>query len=206
MVYLSYTAVFLIGYLLGCPNMALILAKLRGVDMRSNGSGNPGASNAMILMGWRAGILVGLFDIGKGLAAVLLARWLYPSAELAGAVAGVGCVLGHMFPFYLRFKGGKGFASYLGMALAMNWKFALILFVAVAVITLVTDYIVVGTMTTIVSLPAFYALSSSIAVALILSSASVAIIVKHRENLARICKGTEIGFRSANRGERRAGR
>ena len=198
-----YIPIFIIGYLIGCPNLALILAKAKGVDIRANGSGNPGTSNAMILMGWKTGILVGLHDIGKGLVAVLLIRALFPDVAFAAAVGGVACVLGHMFPFYMRFKGGKGFASYLGMALAMNWRFALILFAAVVIVTLITDYIVVGTMTTIISLPVYYAITSSAIIALVLSVASVVIIYKHRENLVRICKGTEIGFRSANRGERR---
>ncbi len=199
-----YILIFLIGYLIGCPNTALALAKLKKVDMRSGGSGNPGASNAMILMGWKAGIIVALCDIGKGLAAVLLCRALFPWAQFAAAVGGVGCVLGHMFPFYLRFKGGKGFASYLGMTLALNWKLALILFAAIALVTLITDYIVVGTLTTIISLPLYYAVSSAFIVALILAVASAVIVYKHRENLVRIYKGTEIGLRSANRGDRRA--
>lgn len=202
--YLIYIPIFLIGYLIGCPNMALLLAKLKGVDLRGGGSGNPGASNAMVLMGWKAGIIVGLFDIGKGVLAVLLARYLFPSAALAGVVGGVACVLGHIFPFYTLFKGGKGFASYLGMALALNWKFALILLVAVALITLITNYIVIGTMTTIITLPIYYAICSSLVTALVLSVASVVMIYKHRENLVRIANGTEIGFRSANRGEWRA--
>ena len=199
-----YIPIFVIGYLIGCPNLALTLAKLKGVDIRGSGSKNPGASNAMILMGWKAGVLVALHDIGKGLAAVLIARALFPSAVLAGAVAGVACVLGHMFPFQIHFKGGKGFASYIGMALALNWKLALILMVAVALVTLITDYIVIGTMTTIITLPVYYAITSSIVVAIILSVASLVIIYKHRMNLVRICKGTEIGFRSANRGDQRA--
>ena len=69
-----------------------------------------------------AGILVGAHDIGKAILAVALARLLSPSLPLASAAAGVACVLGHMFPFYLRFRGGKGFASYLGMTIALNWR------------------------------------------------------------------------------------
>lgn len=199
-----YVLIFVLGYLMGCPNAALTLAKLRGVDLRGGGSGNPGASNAMVVMGWRAGIIVALFDIGKGLAAVLLARLLFPSAQYAAVVSGVGCVLGHMFPFYLRFKGGKGLASYLGMALALNWKLALLLFVLIAVVTLVTDYIALGTIATVIALPVYYAVCSGFVVAAVLGAASLVMIYKHRDNLVRICKGTEIGLRSANRGDGRA--
>ena len=201
---MQYLFIALIGYGLGCSNMAVYLAALKGVDLRAGGSGNPGASNAMILMGWKAGIIVGLHDIGKAVAAVLVCELLFPGAPLAGAVGGVACVLGHMFPFYLRFHGGKGFASYLGMALALNWRAALVIFLAVVIITLVTDYVVIGTMTTVVSFPIYSALTGSCLTALLLSLVSLVIIYKHRMNLVRIRRGTEIGLRSANRGDHRA--
>lgn len=200
---MTYFIIILIGYLIGTSNMATYLAALKKVDLRAGGSGNPGASNAMILMGWKAGILVGLHDIGKAAAAVLLARYLFPETVLAGVVAGVACVFGHMFPFYLRFRGGKGFASYLGMAFALHWKFALVLMLAVVIITLVTDYIVLGTMTTVISLPIYCAITQNLLAALILSAASLVIIYRHHDNLVRICRGTEIGLRSANRGDHR---
>lgn len=200
---MQYLFIILIGYLLGCSNMAVYLAALRGVNLRAGGSGNPGASNAMILMGWKAGILVGLHDIGKAVAAVYICKVLFPAIPLAGALAGVFCVLGHMFPFYLRFHGGKGFASYIGMALALNWKCALCIMLAVLLITLITDYIVLGTMTTVVSFPIYTALTDSYLAALLLSLASLVIIYKHRKNLVHIYQGTEIGFRSANRGDHR---
>lgn len=200
---MTYFIIILIGYLIGTSNMATYLAALKKVDLRAGGSGNPGASNAMILMGWKAGILVGLHDIGKAAAAVLLARYLFPETVLAGVVAGVACVFGHMFPFYLRFRGGKGFASYLGMAFALHWKFALVLMLAVVIITLVTDYIVLGTMTTVISLPIYCAITQNLLAALILSAASLVIIYRHHDNLVRICRGTEIGLRSAHRGDHR---
>ena len=120
--YALYIPVVLLGYLLGCSNLAWFLAKARGVDIRGKGSGNPGASNAMILMGWKSGILVALHDIGKAALAVFLAQRLFPTLPLAGEAAGAACVLGHLYPFYLRFRGGKGFASYLGMTAMLNWR------------------------------------------------------------------------------------
>ena len=100
--------------------------------------------------------------------------------------------------------GGKGFASYLGMALALNWRAALVIFLAVVISTLVTDYVVIGTMTTVVSFPIYSALTGSCLTALLLSLVSLVIIYKHRMNLVRIRRGTEIGLRSANRGDHRA--
>ena len=198
-----YPLVALLGYLLGASNMAFYLAELKHVDLSAGGTGNPGASNALMLMGWRAGVLVGVHDIGKAVLAVWLAKLLFPDAALSGVVAGAACVLGHMYPFYTHFRGGKGFASYLGMTLALDWKFALGLLAAVVVLLLVTDYIVVGTMTTVISFPIYCALTQRPAMALILCVASAAMIWKHRENLVRIVNGTEIGFRSAGRGDHR---
>lgn len=203
---MSYGISILIGYLLGSLSPSYLIARLRHVDLRSGGSGNLGASNTMLMLGWYAGAAVALFDIGKAVLAVYLANLLFPSAALAGTLAGVAAVLGHIFPFYLHFRGGKGFASYFGVVLGLNWKFALALAVAVLVLTLVTDYIVVGTMTTVISFPLYYVFLQSFLTAGILCVASLVIIYKHRANLVRIYRGTEIGLRSANRGDHRVQR
>ena len=200
---LLYTAILVLAYLMGCSNMALYLSKYKGVDLRTAGSGNLGASNAMVLMGWGPGVIVALHDIGKALLAVVLARHFGQGLPFIGAAAGVACVLGHMFPFFLRFRGGKGFASYLGMTLALNWKFALLVMVIVALLTLISDYIVVGTVATVVLVPAYMAFTHGLYFSAILCIATAAILIKHRENYVRIYRGTEIGLRKANRGEHR---
>jgi len=201
---MGYVITILMAYLLGCSNMAVYIAKLRKVDLRGSGSGNPGASNAAILMGWPAGILVGAHDIGKAYLAVFLAKLLFPDLYGIAEAAGVACVLGHIFPFYLKFKGGKGFASYLGMTLALNWKFALIVMAAVVLVTLITDYLVIGTFTTIVAVPAYVGITGrSWLLAAILGVGTAVIFFKHRENIVRLIKGTEIGLRSTAKGEHR---
>lgn len=202
---MGYVAAAVLAYLLGCSNMAVYIAKFKKVDLRGGGSGNPGASNATILMGWKAGITVALHDIGKAYLAVLLASLLFPELPAIKEVAGVACVLGHIFPFYLKFKGGKGFASYLGMTLALNWKFALVVMVIVLLVTLITDYIAVGTFTTIILVPTYMGIvTQSFLVAAVLCVGTAVIFYKHRENIVRIWKGTEIGLRSTARGEHRA--
>ena len=198
---MNYILVVLLGYLLGCSNMAFYLAKLRNADLRSGGSGNLGASNAVVLLGWKAGVLTAVHDIGKAVIAVLLAKWLFPELALAGAAAGVACVLGHIFPFFLKFRGGKGFASYFGMTLALNWKLALMVGIAIVVVTLVTDYIVCGTLTTIITVPIYLGFTQGWLVALILCVATAVIAYKHRENYPRMLNGTELGLRSAIKGE-----
>ena len=189
-----------LGYLFGCSNLAILLAKQRNFDIRSAGSRNPGASNTVITMGWKAGILVGVHDILKSCLAALLAGVLFPQLALGGAVAGTAAVLGHIFPITMRFRGGKGFASYIGMALALNWKYTLVIAVVIIALTLITDYIVVGTVTTVVSFPAYSALvNHQYRLAAIAAVASLVILWRHRENLVRIANGTEIGLRGARK-------
>ena len=204
MIIIRYGLVLLLSYLIGCSSMALYISKYKKVDLQKAGSGNLGASNTMIILGWKPAIIVGLHDIGKAVLAVVLAKLLCPDLPLIQAGAGVACVLGHMFPFYLRFKGGKGFASYLGMTLALNWKFALVVMVIVVIVTLISDYIVVGTVTTIVIVPAYMGYANrSLLLAAILCIATAVMLYKHRDNFSRILNGTEVGLRRANRGELR---
>ena len=127
-----------------------------------------------------------------------------PARRLIGAVAGVAAVLGHIFPFWMKFKGGKGFASYLGMTIALNWKFAIVVLLLVGIVTLVTDYLVAATATTITIVPLWMGFSShSWVLRLILLTASAVIAWRHRENFVLIYKGTEIRFRKAGRGDYR---
>jgi glycerol-3-phosphate acyltransferase PlsY len=183
--------------------MAVYLAKLRNVDLK-NGSGNPGTSNATILMGWGAGVLVGIHDIGKGILAVLLAELAFPQIPYIGAVAGVACVLGHIFPAFMKFKGGKGFASFIGMTVALNWKFALIILAVVVIVTLITDYLVVGTVTMVVATPVVVGiLAHSVLLAAIICVATAVILYRHRENYTKIRNGTEIGLLSTIKGKNR---
>ncbi len=196
--------VIVLGYLLGCSNMAKYIAAMKKVDLSAGGSGNPGASNAVILMGWGAGVLTAIHDIGKAALAVILARLIFPDLPLIGAAAGVAAVLGHIYPFWMKFQGGKGFASYLGMTIALHWKFAIAVLLLVVVVTLITDYIVAATTTTIILVPiGLGILTQSLGLPLILLVASLVIAWKHRENYIRIYNGTEIGFRKAGRGDYR---
>ena len=201
---MKYILVIALGYLLGCSNMAKYIAAMKKVDLSAGGSGNPGASNAVILMGWGAGVLVAIHDIGKAALAVILARLMFPGAPLIGAAAGVAAVLGHIYPFWMKFQGGKGFASYLGMTIALHWKFAIAVLLLVVVVTLITDYIVAATTTTIVLVPiGLGILTQSLILPLILLIASLVIAWKHKDNYVHMYNGTEIRFRKAGRGDYR---
>ncbi len=185
------------GYLIGNFNLAYVLAKVKGFDIRTRGSHNPGASNATLTLGWKAGVLVALADILKAALAVILFRHVFHS-ELAGLCAGLAAVMGHMYPFWLKFKGGKGFASFAGMALGVDWRYFAIIGAAVILITLISDYIVLGTLTAVVSFPISYGIVIGRWVPpMLVSIVSLIILVKHIPNFKRILKGEEFGVIAA---------
>lgn len=197
---LYYLIIALMGYLFGCSNLAFFLGKARGFDIRTYGSNNAGASNATVTMGLKIGILVGIHDIAKSCLAALAAQFLFPDIAGAAAIAGVAAVLGHIFPFYLRFQGGKGFASFIGLTLALDWRYFLAIIVVVALIMLISDYIVPGTLTTIISFPVYLAFMVETGKWITIGAvcvASLIILIKHFENIKRLVKGEEIGFRRA---------
>lgn len=201
---MKYILIVALGYLLGCSNLAYYISRAKHQDIRSGGSGNLGASNATILLGWKAGIAVALHDIGKAALAVLLAKRLFPGLEYAGAAAGVASVMGHIFPFYLKFKGGKGLASFWGMTAALNWKLGLLAAVVILLATLITDYIVIGTFSTISLVPAYLGITThNLILTVTVCIASVVIFWKHRENIGRLIRREEIGLRRAIRGDDR---
>ena len=113
---MPYLFTALLGYSLGCINPAYILARIKGFDIHEKGSGNAGASNALITMGKLRGFFCAAFDIAKAALAVLLARLLFPNVDTF-AVSASCAILGHIFPFYLRFRGGKGLACLCGAVL-----------------------------------------------------------------------------------------
>ena len=201
---MQYAIAILMGYLLGSSNMAYWISQIKKVDIRSNGSGNLGASNATVLLGWGAGVIVAVHDIGKAFLAVLAVKFLFPDVENVGVVTGVACILGHIYPFYLKFKGGKGLASMIGVVAALDWRVALAVVVLLVVVTLVTDFIALGTISVSVASPlGMWLTTHNWLVALILCIATVVMIFKHADNIKRIRNKTEIGLLSTVKGENR---
>lgn len=191
-----FVIAIIIGYLVGCFNLAFIISKVKKVDFQNTGSKNLGASNTFITVGKGLGVLVGACDIFKCTLVVLLIKLIFPEMEFLPYIAGVSCVMGHMFPFYLKFKGGKGFASFLGMSLGIHWKYFIVIGICIIVITLLTKYIVLATMATVISYPIylFFDTKNWLIVALI-AGLSAIIILKHYKNLIRIAKGEEFKFK-----------
>ena len=192
---MKYVLCILIGYLIGAINPSYIIAKLRGFDIREKGSKNAGASNALILFGKVLGIGCALFDIAKATFAIWLCGKLFPELTYSFAVTGVACILGHVFPFYMNFKGGKGLACLGGMILAFDWRVFLIMLAAEIVVAIATDYICLVPLTASAVFPIVCGIMRQDARgALIISLILPLMIYKHKENLKRIKQKTEMPF------------
>jgi acyl phosphate:glycerol-3-phosphate acyltransferase len=181
-----------IGYLLGSIPFAFLLSRrLHGIDIRQAGSGNVGAANVLRTSGVSAAIMVMALDVAKGAGSVLVAqRWT--GGDAAPAAAGLAAIVGHIYPVWLRFRGGKGVATACGVFSVLTpWAMlpALGLFVGAV---WATGFISLGSLTATVALgPIAYAMDAPrAAVAAALGSAAV-IVFRHRSNLARLRTGTE---------------
>lgn len=193
---MPFAVAILVGYLIGCFNLAYIISKVKKVDLQNTGSKNLGASNTFITIGKAMGVLVGASDIFKCTLVVILIKLVFPDMDLLPYIAGIACVMGHMFPFYLKFKGGKGFASFLGMSLGIHWKFFIVIGICIILITLITKYIVLATMATVISYPVFlFIITGNLIVVTMVATLSLIIIIKHYKNLIRIAKGEEFKFK-----------
>jgi len=185
----------LIGYFIGTVNPSYIIAKIHGFDIREKGSRNAGASNAVILLGKTVGIFCALFDIAKTFFAIWLSQKLMPDFALAFSITAVACSLGHIFPFYMKFKGGKGLACLGGMILAFDWRVFLIMFAIEIVVVLVSDYLCIVPLTASVAFPIVYGImEKNLWGVLMLFVITAVIFYKHKHNLQRIKNGTEIHF------------
>ena len=192
---MKYVLCILIGYLIGAINASYIIGKIRGIDIRQKGSKNAGASNALILFGKVLGIGCALFDIAKATFAIWLCGKLFPELTYSFAVTGVACILGHVFPFYMDFKGGKGLACLGGMILAFDCRVFLIMLAAEIIVAIVTDYICFVPLTASAVFPIVYGIMRQDARgALIISLILPLMIYKHKENLKRIKQKTEMPF------------
>lgn len=192
---MSETLAIMLGYLLGTIPTGYILTRwLAGADLRSVGSGGTGATNAQRALGWRWGLVVLVGDLAKGAFAVVLARQLDAGAT-AVALAGAAAVVGHCWPVWLRFRGGKGVATGAGAAMALS-PWALLLIPIVIVPIVLTRYVSLGSLIGAIAGVAIFAIlawqdvepRAYVAFATI---AALVIWVKHRGNIGRLLSGTE---------------
>ena len=142
----------LIGYLFGNIQASYLLAKaIKKVDIRTLGFGNAGMSNAVESLGWKFGLLVGFIDVGKGIVSILVIKYLMnvnfnPEGALILYLNAYSVILGHIYPFHMNFKGGKGTAALIGVLLGLNPVMGLIGIAIIILVTLISDYVAVGTL------------------------------------------------------------
>ena len=192
-VIMKYLVCILIGYFLGCINPSYIIGKLRGVNIKKSGSRNAGASNALLLFGKAVGVFCALFDIMKAFAAIKICEAIFSGEPYVFSVAAVAAILGHIFPFYLKFKGGKGLACLGGTVLAFDWRYFLMILSIEVIFVLIVNYICFVPMTASVVFPISYGIiRQDLIGALILLIPMVVILIKHIENIKRIMDGSEV--------------
>lgn len=181
------------GYLLGMINPAYIFGRLHGLDVRRYGSKNAGATNATMIMGKKTGLACMFIDVFKAFTAYKTAVRLFPMLAFAGVLAGTACVLGHIFPAWMHFSGGKGLACMLGMVLAHNWRIFVALFIAEVLLVLAAGYICLMALSLSVLFPIAYVLSSGDWIGFAVLAALIPVVVyKHLPNIRRIISGGEM--------------
>lgn len=211
----TYIIVGIIAYLIGSINFSIIISKkIAGFDVREKGSGNAGTTNMLRSVGKKAAVITLLCDILKGIVAVLIAIIIGAivknlDRELLLQIAGIAVVLGHTFPIFFQFKGGKGVATSLGILLITNWQIGLICLVFALVLIFLTRMVSLGSCIAAILFPVLTVFINTNYTILtegksgktyLVYSVILAVIVlyNHRENIKRIYAGTEnrISFKS----------
>ena len=191
----------LAAYLIGSLSFAVIVSRAMGLsDPRTYGSGNPGATNVLRSGSKPAAIVTLLLDAAKGWLPVMLVKWFGPAWDLsegAQALAGLAAFLGHLYPVFFAFKGGKGVATAVGVLLAFEPLLALATLVTFAIIVFFSRYVSLASMVAAVFAPAYYLIGDGVAwtasgaKTLALIAMGLLLIWRHRENIQRLRAGTE---------------
>lgn len=200
----------LIGYVCGLLQTGFLVGKLNHIDIRKEGSGNAGSTNAVRVMGWKAGALTFFGDVIKCVAAILLVRFIFKDSNflpLLSMYAGVGATLGHNFPFYLKFKGGKGIAVLGGLILATHLLMVPIPLAAFVITVVLTRYVSLGSLLASAlfffevflfgQLGAFYMTPSyTYELYILVLALTLLAWFRHKDNIRRLLAGTENKFGS----------
>lgn len=191
----------LTGYILGLFQTAFIFGKVfNNIDIRKQGSGNSGTTNAFRVMGKKAGIAVFIGDFLKVVIAFFLAKLLFKELQFS-MWAALGCVLGHTFPFYMGFKGGKGIACSLGLMLCISPTLAIVTYIMGFCVFKAKGYVSLASLVMITVFPILMALcllggimNFNLEAVIIMFIISALAFYKHRENILRLLSGTENKF------------
>ena len=216
-------ALLCIGYCFGLIQTGYFLSKIKGVDIKHQGSGNSGATNTLRVMGVKSGLIVLFGDILKSVLPCLAVRYLFGNWGLGWApdmsqayvlIMGLGVVLGHNYPFYLGFRGGKGIASTGGIAIAFDWRTAVVGLTLFFIVVLITKYVSVGSMTGVATFCimgiVFTALRLGTPYRALCGTGQIVLYVtaviliasaaySHRANWKRLANGTENKFGSGKK-------
>lgn len=198
----AYIIVAVIAYLLGSISFSVIISKkIAGFDVREKGSGNAGSTNVLRTVGKKAAVLTLICDVLKGVVAVLIATlvgkiWKELDGALLVQLAGIFVIIGHTFPIFFKFKGGKGVATSLGVLLITNWQIGLICLVFALVLMALTRMVSVGSIGAAILYPVltiFITQNYIVTGNYIISSIIIAVLVvfNHRSNVKRLLSGTE---------------
>ena len=188
--------VLLAAYLIGSVSFGVVVSKLMGLaDPHTYGSGNPGATNVLRTGNKKAALFTLLGDVGKGVLAVLLARWLAPSLGLSDMIimlVGLAAFIGHLYPVFHGFKGGKGVATAGGVLLALNPLHGLAVLATWLAVAFLTRYSSLAAITAAFMAPIYWQLFYGIdARALVILFIAALLVWRHRENINRLLKGKE---------------
>ncbi|MCM3709536.1 glycerol-3-phosphate acyltransferase [Sporosarcina luteola] len=192
------------GYLVGCLHGSTVARWISGVNLKETGVKNAGASNAMIVLGKRYGALVALIDIGKGIFAVIAVRLItghfgLPTEYITLLLFAVGAavIFGHNYPFHMKFNGGKGTATVIGVLFAIDWRFGLAGFILFILVAIISDILVFGVIMLYITLLVMAVWLDGYWTIVIAALLFLMAIWKHIENLKRIRKGTEPRIRTS---------
>lgn len=193
---LIYLIIIIIAYLLGNISTSYIVAKrIAGVDIRTQGSGNAGSTNVLRTLGKKAGALTFVGDVLKGLIAVLIARLIaygvHMDQSICAYLAVVAVVLGHNYPVFLGFKGGKGVATSLGSMLGMNPLVALVCLGFFIIIVAITKYVSLGSILGIGLSSIIMLINHNTKGVLVTLFLTISVAITHKENIKRLLNGTE---------------
>ena len=210
MIALKYAVIAVICYLLGSFNFSIIVSKvLAKNDIRESGSGNAGATNMLRTYGKKFAALTMIGDVLKVAVAVVIAfaildapfKFIFAIPDnnntafteiLYKEFAGFFCVLGHIFPLYFKFKGGKGMAAATGMVILVDWRIALILFIIFVSVILISKWVSLGSIVIALFFPILiFAFYKNFTLVLVACLFTAIVLVAHRENIKRIFNGTE---------------
>jgi len=195
---IEYILLIIASYLIGAIPFSLIFAKIfKNVDVRQAGSGNVGATNTLVSAGKRAAALALLFDVAKGFSAVVMAR-IFIGTDAAVVIAAVVAILGHDFPVYLQFSGGKGISTTVGALIAINPYIIFIILILYLFFVLVTRYLILSSLLVLAVLPAvFYFLGDGVPYVVFTLLALLIALYAHREDIIKLVSGREGKITSA---------